>query len=190
LWGPGILFAPFFFPVISLPLTSSGFQNYNDNETLSQNIARVYNSTTYFHVVNVLLRQKKYLAELTELSATTPIMEMHDEAWCISGPSCEDRLSHVAAINASLVGFAYANEMLKEEWQQLGLHRHMFHIPKTVAAEYFYRPPDPKKETPRTLEEMVAEYDRERDIDVLLISAVHRRVYPLRWKVLLIFIFN
>jgi hypothetical protein len=46
--------------------------------------------------------------------------------------------------------------------QEVGLHRHFFHIPKTVGAEYFYRPPDPNKASPKTLEEAVAEYDRER----------------------------
>eukprot|EP00026_Physarum_polycephalum_P010436 Phypoly_transcript_10600.p1 GENE.Phypoly_transcript_10600~~Phypoly_transcript_10600.p1 ORF type:complete len:425 (+),score=61.32 Phypoly_transcript_10600:90-1277(+) len=170
-------------PFIEAVLWGPGFPNYRDEETLKQNIERVYKSATYFHVINVLLWQKKYLPELTELSNTSAIMEMHDESWCISGDDCKDKQSHVNLINASLVGFAYAYEMLKPEWQEVGLRRHFFHIPKTVGAEYFYRPPDPNKASPKTLEEAVAQYDRERDIDVLLISAVHQRVYPLRWKV-------
>ena len=98
---------------------------------------------------------------------------------------CTMRLSFIPDINASLVGFAYPSEMIKAEWQDLALKRHMFHIPKTVSAERFYKPPNPSEKTPASLVEAVTAYDKARDIDVLFISAMHQWVYPVRWKVCL-----
>ena len=102
---------------------------------------------------------------------------------------CKSRNSFPVIINASLIGFGYASELLKAEWQEIGLRRHLFHIPKTVCAERFYKPPSllpsPShlSSTPKTLEEVVAAYDKERDIDVLLIGAMHYTIYPVRWRV-------
>jgi hypothetical protein len=156
----------------------------------------------------VFLWQKVYLDEVLQISNETAVMELHDEAWCMPDigffffffffvcgfntsfiADCTDKVNAVTIINASLIGFAYPSEMFIPAWQGIGERRHMFHIPKTVSAERFYKPPDPSEKPPESLEEAVAAYDRARDIDVLLIGYMHRWIYPIRWKVLAIFFF-
>ena len=155
---------------------------------------RAYGNATYFHVINVFLWQKNTLPEIKQISNETVIMELHDEAWCRPATSIifmlllfvaniVDCSSFITDINASLVGFAYPSEMLIPDWKELAERRHFFHIPKTVAAERFYKPPDPAKDPPKSLEEVVAAYDSKRDIDVLFIGYMHPRIYPFRWKV-------
>ncbi len=140
-----------------------GFENYNDRLSLRNNLLNRFGSI-YFDITVVWIWSMN--DEIKEISNETAVLVMEDENWCDPTKTIEctsDKFD--SYLNATLMARSYAVDMLLPQNLLHQSHGVIFHLPKTVAAEHFYAPPD----TPR-------------DIDVFVVGAQHQYVYPVRWK--------
>ncbi len=135
-----------------------------------------YRTALYFDLLLVGLyyrgrdnaARNKIYTELRQISRTSTIFTMEDEAWCHKDDNCALYKTEVL-VGASLMAKAYAHELILPQNQLLHSQGLYFHLPKTAAAEYFYHD--------------AMNTESARDIDVLTVGALSASVYPLRTRI-------